>query len=63
MVAPGTSIGSYEIVSLLGSGGMGQVYRARDTRLHRSVAIKVLRGDVDRVARERFEREAVGRPP
>ena len=59
MVAPGTSIGSYEIVSLLGSGGMGEVYRARDTRLHRSVAIKVLRGDVDRVARERFEREAV----
>ena len=35
------------------------MYRARDTRLHRSVAIKVLRGDVDRVARERFEREAV----
>ena len=38
----GTRLGSYEIVSPLGAGGMGEVYRARDTQLNRSVAIKVL---------------------
>ena len=38
----GTKLGSYEIQSLLGAGGMGEVYRARDTRLDRTVAIKIL---------------------
>ena len=40
--APGTRLGPYEIVAPLGAGGMGEVYRARDTRLERIVAIKVL---------------------
>src|SRR5262245_4627384 len=57
---PGTRLGPYEIVSPLGAGGMGEVYRARDTRLNRSVAVKVLppelASDPDR--RSRFEREA-----
>jgi serine/threonine protein kinase len=56
----GTKLGPYEIQSLLGAGGMGEVYRARDTRLHRDVAIKVLPGslaqDSDRL--RRFEQEA-----
>ncbi|MDP2318379.1 MAG: protein kinase [Acidobacteriota bacterium] len=59
-LAPGTTLGTYEITGSLGAGGMGEVYRARDTRLGRSVAIKVLpeafAGDADRVPR--FEREA-----
>ena len=41
-LAPGTRFGPYEIVSPLGAGGMGEVYRAKDTRLGREVAIKVL---------------------
>ena len=41
-LAPGTKLGPYEIVSLIGAGGMGEVYRARDSRLRRDVAIKVL---------------------
>jgi serine/threonine-protein kinase len=57
---PGTTIGSYEILSLIGAGGMGEVYHARDTRLDRDVAIKVLpdalAADPERIAR--FEREA-----
>ncbi len=57
---PGVRLGAYEIVSLLGAGGMGEVYRARDTRLGRDVAIKVLSDafvhDADRLAR--FKREA-----
>jgi len=57
---PGRRIGAYEIVGPLGSGGMGEVYRARDTRLGRLVAIKLVSGDVatDRSAHERLEREA-----
>ena len=59
-LSPGTRLGGYEILSLIGSGGMGEVYRARDSRLGRDVAIKVLPSDVaadhDRLAR--FEREA-----
>ncbi len=59
-LAPGTKLGPYEILSPLGAGGMGEVYRARDTRLGREVAIKVVS---ERLAQEpellaRFEREA-----
>jgi eukaryotic-like serine/threonine-protein kinase len=59
-LAPGTKLGPYEIVSPLGAGGMGEVYRARDTRLGRDVAIKVLPANLssDAQRRERFEREA-----
>src|SRR5438552_14288269 len=56
----GSRLGVYEIQSLLGSGGMGEVYKARDTRLDRAVAIKVLPPSLasDRQFRERFDREA-----
>jgi eukaryotic-like serine/threonine-protein kinase len=59
-LVPGTRLGTYEILSLLGSGGMGEVYRARDTKLNRDVALKILPEvftvDSERVAR--FHREA-----
>jgi serine/threonine protein kinase len=59
-LAPGTRLGAYEILMLLGRGGMGEVYRARDTKLERDVAIKILPelfvSDPERVAR--FQREA-----
>lgn len=56
----GTKLGPYEIVALLGAGGMGEVYRAKDTRLGRDIAIKVLPSNVssDEEKRQRFEREA-----
>src|ERR1700683_1996906 len=69
-LASGTKLGPYEIQSPLGAGGMGQVYRARDTRLDRTVAIKILHEafalDADRMAG--FQRQAkspasVNHPP
>ena len=59
-LSAGTRLGPYEILSALGAGGMGEVYRARDTKLDRAVAIKILpeafAADTERIAR--FEREA-----
>jgi len=59
-LSAGMRLGPYEILSPLGAGGMGEVYRARDTRLDRSVAVKVLppHQSSSPEARERFEREA-----
>jgi len=59
-LASGAKLGPYEIVSPLGVGGMGEVYRARDTRLDRTVAIKILPAQfsADPVHKQRFEREA-----
>jgi serine/threonine protein kinase len=59
--APGTAIGPYEIISLLGAGGMGEVYRAHDPRLRRDVAIKVISRALatDAVTVDRFIREAL----
>src|SRR2546427_10969214 len=60
MMTNGTSVGSYQIVTSLGAGGMGEVYRAQDTKLNRDVAIKVLpaafSADAERL--RRFEQEA-----
>jgi serine/threonine protein kinase len=59
-LAPGTRLGSYEVIASIGAGGMGEVYRARDGKLGRDVALKILpdafASDPDRLAR--FEREA-----
>src|SRR5262249_29815598 len=59
-LAPGTHLGPYEISTPLGAGGMGEVYHARDTRLERSVAIKILPEHLskDPTRKQRFEREA-----
>ena len=56
----GTRLGAYDVIALLGSGGMGDVYRGRDTRLSRDVAIEILPDQFARDAdrRARFEREA-----
>src|SRR5690242_5935905 len=59
ILAPGVRVGPYEILSPIGAGGMGEVYRARDTRLNRHAAIKFLSADLaDAAARRRFQREA-----
>src|SRR5947209_10441268 len=60
MLQAGTKLGPYEIVAPLGAGGMGEVYRARDTRLDRTVAVKILPAEFaqNEQLRLRFEREA-----
>jgi serine/threonine protein kinase len=57
-LAPGSRIGTYEVIDRLGAGGMGEVYRARDTRLGRTVALKVLRSGADPDLLHRLDREA-----
>src|SRR6476620_8518776 len=59
-LTPGTRIGPYEVQELIGSGGMGHVFKAHDTRLGRTVALKILRTDrpVDEERRRRFIQEA-----
>jgi serine/threonine protein kinase len=59
-LSAGSRLGPYEILTLIDEGGMGQVYKAKDTRLDRTVAIKVLHSHIaeDSSARARFEREA-----
>jgi serine/threonine protein kinase len=58
-LAPGTRLGPYEIVGLLGTGGMGEVYRAKDLRLGREVAVKLLTAELSasQTAKERFLRD------
>jgi hypothetical protein len=64
-IAPGTRLGPYEVLAPLGAGGMGEVYRARDARLKRDVAVKVLpaslSSDPDRLRRFELEAESAGR--
>ena len=64
MLTAGQRFGPYEIIAALGAGGMGQVYRARDTTLNRHVAIKAVHDSValndDRIARFRREAQALG---
>ena len=59
-LGPASRLGAYEVVAALGAGGMGEVYRARDTRLNREVAIKVLPAErlADEHRRRRFHQEA-----
>src|SRR5215471_10804102 len=59
-LSPGIRLGPYEILAPLGAGGMGEVYRAKDTRLERTVALKILPAELsnDQVGKQRFEREA-----
>ena len=59
-LSPGVRLGPYEVLGLLGAGGMGEVYKARDTRLDRTVAIKILPTELssDDERRTRFAREA-----
>jgi len=59
-LGPGTRLGPYDIMAAVGAGGMGQVFRARDTRLNREVALKILPAEVanDPLRRQRFEQEA-----
>src|SRR5476649_2029357 len=63
-IAPGSRLGPYEVVSPIGAGGMGEVYRAKDPRLGRDVAIKVLpaslSADEDRLRRFELEARAAG---
>src|SRR5215813_6216754 len=60
-IAKSTRLGPYEVISALGSGGMGEVYLAEDTRLHRKVALKILPADLasDRTRMNRFNQEAM----
>ena len=66
-LSPGSRLGPYEIVAPIGAGGMGEVYKAQDTRLERTVAVKVLPAHLSgsEELRKRFEREAktVSQPP
>jgi len=66
-LSSGTRLGPYEVLALLGAGGMGEVYRARDPRLNREVAIKVLperlAKDPQALARFESESKAVALPP
>src|SRR5947209_4320483 len=59
-LSPGVRLGPYEILDAIGAGGMGEVYRAKDTRLDRTVAVKILPAHLssDPVRSQRFEREA-----
>ena|SRR2546422_8270410 len=63
-LAPGTRLGAYEVLALIGAGGMGEVYRARDSKLNRDLARKILpdafANDSDRLARFTREAQAVG---
>ena len=62
---PGSRIGPYEVIALIGEGGMGQVFRARDTKLNREVALKVLpdsfANDPERLVRFTREAKVLGR--